>query len=192
MAAPKGNKFAIGNDGGRPLKFKTVEELQEKIDKYFESCWEDVQVIGMYGPVMVDDTDQKPTEKIDKKTGETIYTYPKKIMTEYKQVRPYTISGLANALKTNRQTLLNYEDNEEYFYTITQAKSKCEQYAEEQLFLAKSSSGPAFNLKNNYSGWKDKSEQELTGANGGPIELAALNEEQRESRIKELLAKRNS
>lgn len=27
--------------GGRPLKFKTTEELQEKIDAYFESCWEE-------------------------------------------------------------------------------------------------------------------------------------------------------
>ena len=35
MAAPKGNKFAVGNDGGQPLKFPTVESLQEKVDEYF-------------------------------------------------------------------------------------------------------------------------------------------------------------
>lgn len=37
MAAPKGNQYALGNDGGRPLAFNSVEELQEKIDEYFES-----------------------------------------------------------------------------------------------------------------------------------------------------------
>lgn len=35
MAAPKGNKFAVGNNGGQPLKFPTVESLQEKVDAYF-------------------------------------------------------------------------------------------------------------------------------------------------------------
>ncbi|MCP3684615.1 MAG: hypothetical protein GY861_18265 [bacterium] len=29
----------MSHPGGRPLKFKSVEELQEKIDAYFESCW---------------------------------------------------------------------------------------------------------------------------------------------------------
>jgi len=39
MPAPKGNQYAKDNKGGRALKFKTVEELQCKIDKYFESCY---------------------------------------------------------------------------------------------------------------------------------------------------------
>lgn len=37
MAAPKGNKFAIGNNGGRPSKFETAEEMTYKIDEYFKS-----------------------------------------------------------------------------------------------------------------------------------------------------------
>ena len=36
MGAPKGNKFALGNKGGAPPKFKTVEELEECIKKYEE------------------------------------------------------------------------------------------------------------------------------------------------------------
>ena len=36
MAAPKGNKYAKGNKGGRPLAFKSEEELQAAIDDYFE------------------------------------------------------------------------------------------------------------------------------------------------------------
>ena len=35
MAAPKGNKFAKGNKGGRPAFFDSAEELQLKIDDYF-------------------------------------------------------------------------------------------------------------------------------------------------------------
>ena len=35
MGAPKGNKYALGNNGGRPPKYKTPEEMQVKIDEYF-------------------------------------------------------------------------------------------------------------------------------------------------------------
>ena len=96
---------------GRPLKFKTVKELQGKIDKYFESC--------------------------------------------KKENRPLTITGLALALDTNRQTLLNYEERDEFFDTIKKAKLMCENFAEESLFTARQVAGTIFNLKNNY-GWKDK------------------------------------
>ena len=36
MAAPKGNKFAEGNDGGRPPYFDCPEDMQLKIDEYIE------------------------------------------------------------------------------------------------------------------------------------------------------------
>jgi hypothetical protein len=35
MAAPKGNKYAVGNKGGSPAFFKTPEEMQKAVDKYF-------------------------------------------------------------------------------------------------------------------------------------------------------------
>lgn len=77
-----------------------------------------------------------------------------------KKKRPYTVSGLAYALDTNRQTLLNYEDNEEFFDTIKRAKAKIELFNEEQLYNKDvSTTGVIFNLKNNY-GWKDKQEIE--------------------------------
>ncbi len=39
MAAPKGNRYAAGSVGaGQPMKFKTVTELQDRIDLYFSSC----------------------------------------------------------------------------------------------------------------------------------------------------------
>jgi hypothetical protein len=38
MGAPKRNLFALGNNGGRPPKFKTSEELEKKCLKYFDFC----------------------------------------------------------------------------------------------------------------------------------------------------------
>lgn len=71
--------------------------------------------------------------------------------------KPYTITGLAIALDTDRKTLLNYEDRDEYFPTIKKVKQKVENYAEEKLFNGSNTAGVIFNLKNNY-GWVDKQE----------------------------------
>jgi|WetSurMetagenome_2_1015567.scaffolds.fasta_scaffold725691_2 hypothetical protein len=76
--------------------------------------------------------------------------------------KPYTICGLANYLGMTRQTLLNYENKDQYFDTIKKAKSRCEQYAEECLFNNRQVAGVIFNLKNNYK-WKDEQKQELSG-----------------------------
>lgn len=104
---------------GRPLKFKSVDELQEKIEHYFESCH------NMNGDL----------------------------------IRPYTISGLALALDTSRQTLLDYEDKEEYSDTIKKAKAKIENFAEEQLFTNRNTAGVIFNMVNNW-GWRNKQDVE--------------------------------
>lgn len=122
MAAPKGNTYAVGNpNSGRPLKFQTVEEVQKKIDKYFDDCI-----------------------RIDPVTGDKIYT------------RPLTMTGLANALDTDRMTLVDYSKREVFSSTILQAKRRVEQYAEEQLFVGKNPNGVIFNMLNNYKGnWQD-------------------------------------
>ena len=73
--------------------------------------------------------------------------------------RPYTISGLAYALDTNRQTLLDYQEKDEFTDTIKKAKAKIEQFVEERLFVGNNTAGVIFNLKNNYN-WKDKQEIE--------------------------------
>ena len=138
---------------GRPLKFRTVEELQEKIDAYFESCWEEVPVMTSRGTYL---TRKNP------ETGE------KELVTIRRQVRPYTITGLAIALDTTRQTLLNYEERDEFLDTIKKAKSRCEQYAEERLFSPGNPAGAIFNLVNNYEGWSNKQETRTElQANGG-------------------------
>lgn len=99
--------------GGRPLKFKTVEELQSKINTYFG---------------------QTPKEE-------------------------WTITGLALALDTYRQTLINYEERDEYLDTIKKAKQMVEHSYE--IDLKKSGrTGTIFALKN--FDWKDKNETDLT------------------------------
>ena len=119
----------MSNEVGRPKKFKTVEELQELIDNYFDSCFE-----------------------IDAKTGVTY------------QSRQFTVSGLAYALGTSRQTLMRYEKEfTEYSDTILLAKARIEQYAEEQLFKLRNPNGAIFALKNNWRGWEDSTTNKLIG-----------------------------
>jgi len=140
------------NPGGRPLIFKSAEELQSKIDEYFDSCYDEHWIM---------DGDGKWHPVLDR------YGNPEKI-----RVRPFTISGLALHLGVDRKTLLNYEEREEFFPTIKNAKTRIENYTEEQLYnsSAKNMTGIIFNLKNNY-GWVDKQEVDnnLSGQVGQTI-----------------------
>lgn len=116
------------SEGGRPLKYDSVEKMQKDIDKYFEEC------------------DEKK--------------------------EPYTVSGLAYALDTNRTTLLNYEEREEFFNTIKKAKAKIEAFNERMLYSKDVPTvGVIFNLKNNYN-WKDKQEIEADINNDVTINIA--------------------
>lgn len=99
----------------KPLKFKTVEELQKKIDDYFESCNEEFE--------------------------------------------PITITGLALALDTSRETICNYEEKAEYFDTIKRAKLRV-QHAYEKRLVKRGNGGDIFALKN--FGWVDKTEVDNT------------------------------
>ena len=83
---------------------------------------------------------------------------------------PLTITSLAIALDTTRETLLDYGRKEAYSDTIARAKMLCHSYAEDQLYLARSANGAQFNLINNW-GWRDKREQAITGADGGPVSV---------------------
>lgn len=99
---------------GRPLKWKTPEEIQVLIDAYFETT---------------------PEEEV-------------------------TITGLAIALDTTRETLMDYEHRDEFTDTIKKAKIKV-QHAYEKDLRRKGRSGDIFALKN--FGWKDKQEVESSG-----------------------------
>jgi hypothetical protein len=121
----------------RPLKFKSAMELQSKIVEYFESCFEE--------------------QWYENKDGKWIPVTDRHGQVVKEQVKPFTITGLALYLGTSRQTLLNYEDKDEYFDTIRAAKTKIESFVEESLWKPKIATGVMFNLKNNF-GWVDKSE----------------------------------
>lgn len=74
--------------------------------------------------------------------------------------KPYTITGLALWLDaSSRECLLNYQEKDDYFDTITRAKLRCQEYAESQLYTAKSSNGPIFALKN--FGWSDAKQVDI-------------------------------
>ena len=89
---------------GRPPKYKSKEELEERIEKYFESC---------KGEVLKDE-DGSPV--LDK--------YGQPVIIDR---RPPTITGLALALGfASRQALLNYQAKKQFNDTITRAKLRCE------------------------------------------------------------------
>lgn len=130
--------------GGRPPKYKKSEEMQEKIDKYFASCYRVIMIF-------------------DKTTGQHVPAIDENGKMMKEQYRPYTITGLADALDMSRQSLLNYSEEEEFFDTIMRAKRKCEMYAEEKLYDKNGSNGAKFSLANNFKGWKEKQEIEHSG-----------------------------
>lgn len=118
--------------GGRPLKFPSVEILQEKINEYFDYC-DKGEIIKVY----------------DKKKQEVV---------ELTQKIPYTVTGLAVFLDTDRSTLIEYQERDEFSNTIKNAKQKIENSYETNALTGVSN--PVFSiftLKNNYN-WKDKQE----------------------------------
>lgn len=142
---------------GRPKKFQSVEELEDLIEKYFRSCFLKVQRRELVREKDSDDPDSEAefawVDVVDD-DGNPMY----------EQIRPFTVTGLANALDTTRETLLDYEnkpENAAFSDAIKRAKGFIHQYAEEYLFEGKNQTGAIFNLKNNY-GWVDRTETDLT------------------------------
>lgn len=129
-------RFLTKNVAGRPPKYKNREEMQAKIDEYFNAC--EGRPLVVDGRVMLD------------KKGEVIL---------YNR-RPPTMTGLALALGfTSRQALLNYEGKKEFIDTITRARARVEQYTEERLFDKDGANGAKFSLANNFEGWKEKQQR---------------------------------
>lgn len=142
------------NKGGRPPLYKSKEEIQKKIDAYFEEC--------------------KGTPLYD---AEGMPVYDKNGNPILFGVRPLTITGLALALGFNsRQALLNYQGREEFNDTITRAKAKVEQYAEERLFDKDGSNGAKFSLANNFEGWKERQQIDADVNNEVSINIELIEE----------------
>lgn len=144
MAAPEGNKFAIGNSGREKI-FSSVGELQSAIDKYFNEC------------------DNK-TRKVYVKSMQEIQEVP--------YPTPYTIEGLCEVLDCERQTLLNYqkkEGYEVYFDTIKKAKLKIQRNKLERGLSGESNPAVTiFDIKNNHD-YQDKTESKVVIENELPL-----------------------
>jgi len=147
------------NKVGRPLMFKSVEELDQKINEYFESR----------APHVV-----KKLVKRTRSDGGSFWAEDE-VMSDQ---RPVTITGLAVYLGTSRRVLLAYKDREEFLPSIERALARCEEFSESQLFEG-NANGAKFSLTNNY-GWVEKTVQEHEGGffgAGGRLEVEIVNPE---------------
>ena len=86
---------------------------------------------------------------------------------EENKIHP-TVAGLAYSLGMSRRSITNYKNRDEFFPTIKKARLRIEAHLEQCLY-GNSVTGVIFNLKNNFE-WKDKTEQESYGKDGGPIQ----------------------
>jgi hypothetical protein len=128
---------------GRPLAFKSVEDIKNKINEYFDYC--DNRLVHGYD---------------NKNNQEFAYISPE----------PYTMSGLAYYLGIDRKTLLNYCNKDEFFPTIKSARDRVEMDIERRMNDKNTfTPGLIFNAKNNFD-WKDKNETDITSG-GKPIPI---------------------
>lgn len=127
-------KLMPEDKAGRPPKFRSVKELQKKIEAYFKKC---------EGTVL---TDSEGFPMLDREGNPVM-----------RKAKPPTVTGLALALGFHsRQSLLNYQGKPQFEEVITVAKSMIEEYTEEKLFDKNSVNGAKFSLSNNFSGWSEK------------------------------------
>lgn len=124
---------------GRPPKYESKEQIESLIEQYFKDCEGKALKDAEGNPIL-------------NKWGNPVII----------NQRPPTVTGLALALGfTNRLSLLRYQGKKEFCNTITRAKARVEQYAEERLFDKDGTSGAQFSLRNNFKGWDaDKKEEE--------------------------------
>lgn len=155
MAAPKGNKYAVGNKGGRPPIYKDAKALAKAVDRYF------VYIEGEFHMETVAVTDEE--------TGETKL---KKVKVWDRYPEPATVTGLVLFLGfAHRQSLEDYEKRVEFSDIIKRARTRVEHEYEKRLHGDKNT-GAIFALKN--MGWVDKQVAELSGKDGQPIQTQDL------------------
>lgn len=126
---------------GSTPRYKEPEEMQVKIDEYFEEC---------KGTLLRDHNG----DPILNRWGDPVFL----------DKRPPTITGLALALgfKT-RQALMKYQAKKAFTDTVLKAKSRVELYNEEQLYTRDGAKGAMFNLQRNFAGWKEEKTDEDKG-----------------------------
>lgn len=166
-----------GNQGGRPLKFKSVAVLQEKIDAYFAECdphWIEQEYYDHPFKQVEESLEPQAHGGALKRSKVRDYDAPMEKQTQWilTEQKPYLITGLCIVLDIDRVTLIDYESGNKdlqpedegydihiprFSNTIKRAKIKCQNYTENHLYAGKNVTGAIFSLKNNYS-WKDTTE----------------------------------
>ena len=84
-------------------------------------------------------------------------------------ITPVTITGLALAIGTDRRGLIDWSERPEFSHVLKKARAKVEQFVESSLFTGRNPAGAIFWMKNH--GWSDTQKLELTGADGGPVDV---------------------
>jgi len=103
--------------------------------------------------------------KTDKDLQDAIEEYFVGVLSDEKNP---TITGLALHLGfESRQSIYDYEKSGKHSYTIKRARLAIEENYEQRLH-GNNPTGAIFALKN--FGWRDKTEQEISGPDGKPIE----------------------
>lgn len=165
MAPPKGHKYSVGNNGGRPPVFKTPQSLSKKIDSYF------IYIQGAHH--------FQVKRLIDEETGQIKRA---KVQVWDRFPEPATITGLTLFLGfVNRQSLYDYGSNNKFSGIIARARTRVEHEYEKRL-EGKAARGAAFALKQ--MGWTDRHEVIQTSTNTNvnynttlsPDEIKQINE----------------
>lgn len=128
------------NKKGRPLKYKTVEEMELHIEEFFNEC--------------------QPVVMTDKSTGKILTNSNGIPIVEY---NPPTLTGLALHLGfESRQSIYDYEKrNDEFSYSIKVARLKCENWAEKNMLAGNVAPAAGIFVLKNY-GWRDDKGLDLT------------------------------
>jgi len=110
----------------RKPRYESVEQLEEMIEAYFESC---------KGELL---RDRDGAIVYNQKDGEPVWVGR----------RTPTIPGLALALGfSSKQSLYNYKARKEFMDSISRAQTRVEQYTAERLFDRDSQRGAQFVLE---------------------------------------------
>ncbi|BFP39512.1 hypothetical protein FGF1_03570 [Flavobacteriaceae bacterium GF1] len=142
MAAPKGNKFAEGNEGGRPPIHTDPKAVETLIQDYFE--W-----------IQGEQEEKEVTEQVHTEDGTK--EVKKKVMEWVRMPEPPTVTGLTLHLGfADKSTLYDYKKKDEFSHSIKSAISRIEKFHEIAIAQGDKCTGNIFALKN--FGWKDKSE----------------------------------
>lgn len=119
---------------GRPPRYSTRAELEEKIEAYFDE---------IKGEPLRDDDGKYVLDK----RGQVVMIGQ----------RPPTVTGLALALGfATRKSLLEYQAKPQFARVIEEAKSRIAMYAEERLYDRDGCMGARFSLRYNFK-WDDGS-----------------------------------